>query len=132
MTPATAPPDINALTCQRACTENPDCKIFYWNGSRCYFAEHLFTDENKFIEETDSIIGKSNCSLPEDIWINSIFMPRPSKDVTPFIIGAVLSIILIAAVIVLLVVRCQFYQHLTSSFLLLSSTNIFCNFISSL
>jgi hypothetical protein len=105
MTPV--PRATNALLCQEVCSENQNCKIFYWTGHICYNADHLFKGENNFTEEEQSIIGQSNCSLPEKIWSNSIFIQRPSKDVTPFIIGSVLAIILIATIIAMMVFRAK-------------------------
>ena len=61
--------------------------------------DNFLKEENKLIEETGSIIGQSNCSLSEETWFNSIFIHPPSKDMTPFIIGAILGIILIASTI---------------------------------
>jgi len=105
MTPV--PEATNALLCQEVCSGKINCKIFYWKGNICYNADHLFNGENNFTEEKDSIIGGSNCSHPEDKWPNSIFIQRPSKDVTPFIIGSVLAIILIATIIVMMVFRAK-------------------------
>jgi hypothetical protein len=97
----------DVLTCQDRCQEQPNCKIFYWKGesSTCKIAEFLYVNETKIINEINSIIGRPNCSNYESGWHHSIFITRPQKSQTGFIVGSVLAVLVIGSVIALVLVR---------------------------
>ncbi len=95
----------DVLACQDHCQEQPNCKIFYWNATTCKIAEFLYVNESKIIEEINSIIGRPNCSNFESGWHHSIFITRPQKSQTGFIVGSVFAVLVIGSIIALVLVR---------------------------
>ncbi len=97
----------DVLACQDRCQAKANCKIFYWKGqsSTCKIAEFLYVNESKIIDEINSIIGRPNCSNFESGWHHSIFITRPQKSQTGFIVGSVFAVLVIGSIIALVLVR---------------------------
>jgi hypothetical protein len=95
----------DVLACQDCCQEKPNCKIFYWHreSSICKIAEHLYKDENKIIEDINSIIGHPNCSHFNPDWQHSIFITKVQKSTIGLITGCIFAVLLIGLIALALV-----------------------------